>query len=154
MRLDTGLKTKAPERLDRTCCMYNLPHVLHVISELLRPQQIQRRLIVLIQHVPTCLALCRDRGEPVPGDLSMDIAQQIKENYCYTCGDVVKVMYSLLTTIMPLCKDCPCNCACLCIFPSPWHEPRSALMQLATGSCTSKQQETASQCRETSCWPV
>ena len=23
----------------------------------------------------------------------MDIAQQIKENYCYTCGDVVKVLH-------------------------------------------------------------
>lgn len=40
------------------------------------------------------IVLCtqhRERGEPVPGDLSMDVAQQIKERYCYACGDLVKV---------------------------------------------------------------
>ena len=27
----------------------------------------------------------------MPGDLSMEVAQQIKEAHCYTCGDIVKV---------------------------------------------------------------
>ena len=43
----------------------------------------------------------RERGEPVPGDLSMDVAQQIKERYCYTCGDLVKVITVLLTQFGP-----------------------------------------------------
>ena len=33
----------------------------------------------------------------MPGELSMDVAQQIKERHCYTCGDLVKVSTLLLT---------------------------------------------------------
>ena len=35
----------------------------------------------------------------MPGELSMDVAQQIKERYCYTCGDLVKVITLLLTHV-------------------------------------------------------
>lgn len=40
------------------------------------------------------VAADRDRGEAVPGDLSMEVAQQIKEAHCYTCGDIVKVCHA------------------------------------------------------------
>lgn len=37
--------------------------------------------------------LMRERGEPVPPEVSMDVARTIKENYCYTCSDLAKEFY-------------------------------------------------------------
>ena len=34
---------------------------------------------------------CRDRGEPIPPDLSLDVARKIKERYCYIAADMAKV---------------------------------------------------------------
>ena len=33
----------------------------------------------------------QDRGEPVPPEDSLDVARRVKEMYCYTCADIVKV---------------------------------------------------------------
>ncbi len=52
---------------------------------MLKHEMSERLLALMI----TCVL--RDRGEPVPGELSMEVAQQIKEAHCYTCGDIVKV---------------------------------------------------------------
>ena len=35
--------------------------------------------------------LCRERGEPVPADQSLDIARRIKERHCYIAADMAKV---------------------------------------------------------------
>jgi actin-related protein 3 len=34
--------------------------------------------------------LLRERGEPVPPELSLEVARQVKEGHCYTCGDIAK----------------------------------------------------------------
>lgn len=51
-----------------------------------------------IKHVPLAgrsvtdfiLQMMRDRGENVPPDQALDVAQKIKEMYCYVCPDLVK----------------------------------------------------------------
>jgi hypothetical protein len=35
--------------------------------------------------------LMRERGERVPPEDSLDVARRVKEAYCYTCADIVKV---------------------------------------------------------------
>lgn len=35
----------------------------------------------------------------MPKDMSLEVAQQIKEAHCYTCGDVVKVPRSTLSRL-------------------------------------------------------
>lgn len=50
-----------------------------------------------VKHIPLAgkditkffLQQMRDRGEPIPADDAMDIAQKIKERYGYVCKDVV-----------------------------------------------------------------
>jgi len=32
----------------------------------------------------------RDRGEPVPPDMSMDVARRVKEDHCYVCKDMAR----------------------------------------------------------------
>ena len=34
--------------------------------------------------------LMRERGEPVPSEMSMEVARKVKESYCYTCSDLAK----------------------------------------------------------------
>ncbi|KII62988.1 Actin-related protein 3 [Thelohanellus kitauei] len=51
-----------------------------------------------IKHIPIAgrditnfvLQMLRDRSETVPPDMALDVAREIKEQYCYTCSDVVK----------------------------------------------------------------
>lgn len=51
-----------------------------------------------IRHVPIAgrdvsafiQKLMRERGEPVPPEDSLDVARRVKEQYCYTCQDMVK----------------------------------------------------------------
>jgi actin-related protein 3 len=51
-----------------------------------------------VRHIPLAgrditkftLQHLRDRGEKIPGDDALDIAQKIKERYGYVCKDVVK----------------------------------------------------------------
>ncbi len=51
-----------------------------------------------VRHIPLAgkditkfiLQQLRDRGEPVPAEDSMEIAQKIKERYGYVCKDIVK----------------------------------------------------------------
>uniref|UniRef100_A0A7I4CF04 Actin-related protein 3 n=2 Tax=Physcomitrium patens TaxID=3218 RepID=A0A7I4CF04_PHYPA len=38
--------------------------------------------------------LMRDQYEPVPPEDSLDVSRRIKEMYCYTCADIVKVFFS------------------------------------------------------------
>ena len=40
--------------------------------------------------------LFQERGEPVPPEDSLDVARRVKEMYCYTCADIVKVLYLYL----------------------------------------------------------
>ena len=35
--------------------------------------------------------VCRERGEAVPPDMSLDVARRIKERYCYIASDIAKV---------------------------------------------------------------
>jgi actin-related protein len=34
--------------------------------------------------------LLRERGEPIPPEMSQEVARQVKERFCYTCGDIAK----------------------------------------------------------------
>ncbi len=52
---------------------------------------------------------CRERGEPVPADQSLDIARRIKERYCYIAADMAKVC---LTVHVP---GCACANLCMCL---------------------------------------
>ena len=38
----------------------------------------------------------RERGEPVPPDMSLEVARRIKERYCYIASDIAKVPQELL----------------------------------------------------------
>lgn len=50
-----------------------------------------------VRHIPLAgkditkfvLQLLRDRGEKLPGDDAMEIAQKVKEKFGYVCKDVV-----------------------------------------------------------------
>ena len=35
--------------------------------------------------------MSRERKEPVPAHLSLDVARRVKESLCYTAADIVKV---------------------------------------------------------------
>ena len=39
--------------------------------------------------------MCRERGEPVPPEMSLDVARQIKERHCYIASDISKVRLHL-----------------------------------------------------------
>lgn len=51
-----------------------------------------------IKHIPLAgrditnfvLQMLRDRGEQIPPEMSLQVAQKIKEQYCYVCPDLVK----------------------------------------------------------------
>ena len=32
----------------------------------------------------------RERGEPVTGEVSLDVARRVKERHCYICSDIAK----------------------------------------------------------------
>ncbi|CAJ1938223.1 unnamed protein product [Sphenostylis stenocarpa] len=42
--------------------------------------------------------LMRERGENVPPEDSFDVARKVKEMYCYTCSDIVKVVFSSIVS--------------------------------------------------------
>ena len=35
----------------------------------------------------------QERGELLPAEDSLDISRKVKEMYCYTCSDIVKVLH-------------------------------------------------------------
>jgi hypothetical protein len=41
----------------------------------------------------SCHLLLQERGELLPPEYSLDIARKVKEMYCYTCSDIVKVFF-------------------------------------------------------------
>ena len=51
-----------------------------------------------IKHIPLAgrditnfvQQLMRDRKEPIPGGMSLEVAKRVKEMHCYTCPDLVK----------------------------------------------------------------
>ena len=47
----------------------------------------------------------QERGENVPPEDSFEVARKVKEMYCYTCSDIVKVVFSpiLLVLLKSLC---------------------------------------------------
>lgn len=38
------------------------------------------------------LPMMQERGEHIPPEDSLEVARKIKETYCYTCADIVKVV--------------------------------------------------------------
>ena len=40
----------------------------------------------------------QERGENVPLEDSFEVARKVKEMYCYTCSDIVKVVFSSILT--------------------------------------------------------
>jgi len=59
-----------------------------------------------IKHIPLAgrtitefiLQMMRDRGETLPPDQALEIAQKVKETYCYVCPDLVKEYQKFDTT--------------------------------------------------------
>lgn len=38
-----------------------------------------------------CFYCLQERGELIPPEDAFEVARKVKENYCYTCSDIVKV---------------------------------------------------------------
>lgn len=47
------------------------------------------KLLIIISLI---MQFMQERGELIPPDESLEIARKVKETYCYTCTDIVKVI--------------------------------------------------------------
>lgn len=69
-------------------------------------QKLNRMSVLILPLLLTLAVACRDRGEPIPPDLSLDVARQIKERYCYIAGDIAKVwLVTAQTTLLKRFAD-------------------------------------------------
>ena len=50
-----------------------------------------RKFEIVGSQISQVWVFSQERGEHVPPEYSFDVAQRIKEMYCYTCSDIIKV---------------------------------------------------------------
>lgn len=59
----------------------------------------------------------QERGEHIPPEDSLEVARKVKESYCYTCSDIVKVTFC--DSLAETNKD-PCSVKCKYCFHCAW----------------------------------
>mmetsp|Transcript_1804 Transcript_1804/g.2459 ORF Transcript_1804/g.2459 Transcript_1804/m.2459 type:complete len:418 (-) Transcript_1804:208-1461(-) len=67
-----------------------LTHVIPVADGYVLPSSIRQMPLAGRDVTIAVNQYLKDRNEPMPPEESLDVARQVKENFCYTCNDIVK----------------------------------------------------------------